>query len=109
MSWITLVWSITAGICLALAGLQLLVWFRTRNAWANLLFSIGAVAAAACAVGEQALMHAHTPAQYGKSLQRLTNLGHTHVSNTYWYLSAIPELMQLVALRLEQTQGGILS
>ena len=31
-----------------------------------------------------------------------TYLGHTHVSDTYWYLSAIPELMQLAALRLEQ-------
>ncbi|MEE4195939.1 MAG: PAS domain-containing protein, partial [Anaerolineae bacterium] len=68
MSWITLIWSINAGICLALAGLQLLVWLRDRNAWANLLFSIGAVAAAACAVGEQALMHAQSPAQYGKIL-----------------------------------------
>jgi len=42
-------------------------------------------------------------------LRLATYLGHTHVSNTYWYLSAIPELMQLAALRLEQTQGGILS
>jgi len=29
-----------------------------------------------------------------------TYLGHTHVSDTYWYLSAVPELMQLAALRL---------
>jgi len=68
MSWITLIWSINAGICLALAGLQLLVWLRTRNTWSNLLFSIGAVAGAACAVGEQALMHAQSPAQYGQIL-----------------------------------------
>ena len=31
-----------------------------------------------------------------------TYLGHTHVSDTYWYLSAVPELMQLAAMRLEQ-------
>lgn len=30
-----------------------------------------------------------------------TYLGHTHVSDTYWYLSAVPELMQLAAMRLE--------
>ena len=30
-----------------------------------------------------------------------TYLGHTHVTDTYWYLSAIPELMQLVVGRLE--------
>ena len=31
-------------------------------------------------------------------------LGHARVSDTYWYLSAVPELMQLAAMRLEQTQ-----
>jgi len=30
-----------------------------------------------------------------------TYLGHTHVTDTYWYLTAVPELMQLVAARLE--------
>lgn len=30
-------------------------------------------------------------------------LGHARVSDTYWYLSAVPELMQLAAMRLEQT------
>jgi integrase/recombinase XerD len=33
-------------------------------------------------------------------------LGHAHVSDTYWYLSAVPELMQLVSMRLEQAQKG---
>ena len=35
-------------------------------------------------------------------------LGHARVSDTYWYLSAVPELMQQAAMRLEQTQKGIL-
>ena len=35
-------------------------------------------------------------------------LGHAHVTDTYWYLSAVPELMQLAAMRLEQTQKGML-
>jgi integrase/recombinase XerD len=30
-----------------------------------------------------------------------TYLGHTHVTDTYWYLSAVPELMRLVVERLE--------
>jgi integrase/recombinase XerD len=38
-----------------------------------------------------------------------TYLGHAHVSDTYWYLSAVPELMQLAAMRLEQIQKGGLS
>jgi hypothetical protein len=31
-------------------------------------------------------------------------LGHVHVQDTYWYISAVPELLQLATLRLEQ--GG---
>jgi integrase len=36
-------------------------------------------------------------------------LGHAHVTDTYWYISAVPELMQLAAMRVEQTQKGVLS
>jgi integrase/recombinase XerD len=35
-----------------------------------------------------------------------TYLGHVEPKNTYWYLSATPELMQLAAARLEQRFGG---
>ena len=28
-------------------------------------------------------------------------LGHAHINDTYWYLSAIPELLALAAQRLE--------
>lgn len=31
-----------------------------------------------------------------------TYLGHVEPANTYWYLSAVPELMQLTAARLEK-------
>ena len=41
----------------------------------------------------------------GKDVQRLlphlaTYLGHVHVNDTYWYLEAVPELLQLVTDRL---------
>lgn len=36
-------------------------------------------------------------------------LGHVKVSDTYWYLSAVPELLQLAAARLESRKGGSLS
>jgi integrase/recombinase XerD len=36
-----------------------------------------------------------------------TYLGHAHVTDTYWYLSAVPELMQQAAMRLEYAQKGI--
>lgn len=35
-----------------------------------------------------------------------TYLGHVHPGSTYWYLSAAPELLHLVADRLEATGGG---
>ncbi len=34
-----------------------------------------------------------------------TYLGHVHPANTYWYLSAAPELLNLVVVRLEATFG----
>jgi integrase/recombinase XerD len=36
-----------------------------------------------------------------------TYLGHGHITDTYWYLSAVPELLHLAAKRLERPQGGI--
>jgi len=35
-----------------------------------------------------------------------TYLGHVEPANTYWYLSAVPELMQLAAARLEPRDDG---
>jgi integrase len=37
-----------------------------------------------------------------------TYLGHSEPKNTYWYLSAVPELMALAAARLEDSQPGAL-
>ena len=40
------------------------------------------------------------------SLPRLaTYLGHAHVNDTYWYLSAVPDLMAAVARRIEREAG----
>lgn len=38
-----------------------------------------------------------------------TYLGHLHVSGTYWYLSAVPELLQQATRRWERKNGGPLS
>ena len=64
MSWITIVWSMNAAACLTLAAIYLLVWCKQREGWAHLLFSITAVAAAAIAGFELAMMHAGTVGQY---------------------------------------------
>ncbi|MFQ5382682.1 MAG: hypothetical protein ACE5EF_13835 [Dehalococcoidia bacterium] len=37
-----------------------------------------------------------------------TYLGHVHVNDTYWYLEAVPELLQLATERLmQQRQEGL--
>jgi len=69
MSWITIIWSAGGGICLALAGVHLLVWVKSRDSWVNLIFSVAATAAAANAVLELSMMHAQTPEQYGEILR----------------------------------------
>jgi integrase len=35
-----------------------------------------------------------------------TYLGHVHVTDTYWYLTAIPELLRLAVRRLERAERG---
>ena len=64
MSWITIVWSMNAAACLTLAGIYLLVWCKQREGWAPLLFSFTAVAAAAIAAFELAMMHTETVGRY---------------------------------------------
>src|SRR5262245_5007641 len=66
MSWVTVIWSLGAGACLTLAFLQFIVWWKDRNARANLAFSVGAVAVAVFAALEFALMRAETPEEFGR-------------------------------------------
>jgi two-component system sensor kinase FixL len=65
MSWVTVIWSVGAGACLTLAFIQFVIWYRNRAARANLAFSILAIAVAAFAALELALMRAQTPGQFG--------------------------------------------
>src|SRR5437763_14349194 len=69
MSWITIVWSMNAAACLTLAGIYLLVWCKQRQNWAHLLVSFTAVATAAIAAFESAMMHAETIGQYDALLR----------------------------------------
>src|SRR6188474_784691 len=65
MNWVTVIWSIGAGACLTLAFVQFIVWWKDRAARANLAFSVLAIAVAALAALELALMRAETPEQFG--------------------------------------------
>jgi two-component system, LuxR family, sensor kinase FixL len=75
MSWVTLIWSMTAGICLTLGAVHFLVWTRRRVEWANLVFSLSAAAAAGYATLDLMALRAQTPAEYGELLQWMLLLG----------------------------------
>src|SRR6184192_1329366 len=64
MSWMTILWSMNAAACLTLAGFYCVVWSKQRENSVHLLFSCSAIAAAAIAVFELAMMHADTVERY---------------------------------------------
>src|SRR5947199_10542129 len=65
MDWVTVIWSMGSGACLTLALIHVVVWWKDRGARANLVFSVMAIAVAAFAALELALMRAQTPEQFG--------------------------------------------
>ena len=69
MSWVTIVWSMTASACLTLAAIHFLVWSHRRTAWADLLFALTSVAVAVYAGLELAMMRAETPQQFATALR----------------------------------------
>ena len=69
MSWIAIIWPMSAAVCLTLAGIFLLVWRRNHSAWANLLFCLTAVSTAAFAFCELRMMRADTPTEFATTLK----------------------------------------
>jgi PAS domain S-box-containing protein len=71
MSWVTILWSMTASACLTLAVIHFLVWCQRRSTWADLLFTLTSAGAAAYAVIELWMMRAQTPAEFATALRWL--------------------------------------
>ena len=69
MSWITLIWSATAGACLTLAAIHFLIWWQRRTAWAHLMFTLTSVGVAFFAGCELSMMLAQTPQQFAAALR----------------------------------------
>lgn len=69
MSWIIVVWSMGAAVCLSFAAVHFMVALRARDARANLLFAASAAAAAALTMLELIALRAETPAAYGEALR----------------------------------------
>lgn len=86
MSWVTQVWSVAAGVCFALAGLHIVVWLRSRESAASLLFSFAAIAAGSTALHEIVLMRAATAAEYGEALRWMHFLAAVLVISMVWFI-----------------------
>ena len=71
MSWVTIIWSMTASACLTLAVIYFLVWWQRRTAWADLVFTLTSVGVAAYAGCELWMMRAQTPEEFAAALRWL--------------------------------------
>jgi two-component system, LuxR family, sensor kinase FixL len=81
MSPITIIWSMIAAACLTLAVINLLVWCRSRTAWANLFFSLTAASIAVFTFFELWMMRAETPEEFGTAMRW------AHVPMLFWLVS----------------------
>ena len=83
MSWITVIWSMIAAVCLTLGAIYVLVWYRNRTAWAHLLFAATAASTAVFTFCELWLMRVETPLQF------LTAMKWGHVAMLVWMVSIV--------------------
>jgi two-component system, LuxR family, sensor kinase FixL len=71
MSWVTVIYSMTASACLMLALIYGFIWWRQRDAWVDLLFALAAVATAAVAWFDLAILRASSPAEMVSAIRWL--------------------------------------
>jgi two-component system, LuxR family, sensor kinase FixL len=69
MSWVTVIFSMTASACLTMALIHGFIWWRQRDSWANLLFMLAAIGTAALAGCDLAAMRAESPAQFASAIR----------------------------------------
>jgi two-component system, LuxR family, sensor kinase FixL len=69
MMWPTVVYSMTASACLTLGFIHALLWWRRKDAWANLLFAVAACGTAAFTACDLAAQLAASPAEYGEAVR----------------------------------------
>jgi two-component system sensor kinase FixL len=69
MSWVTVIFSMTASACLTMALIHGFMWWRQRNSWAHLLFMLAAIGTAALAGCDLVAMRAESPAQFASAIR----------------------------------------
>jgi signal transduction histidine kinase len=71
MNGVTILWAMVASACLTLAVIHALVWWRERQAWSNLFFSLTAAGTAGLGVCEYWMMQSTTISGFGTALRWL--------------------------------------
>jgi two-component system, LuxR family, sensor kinase FixL len=69
MSWVLIFWSASAGACVLLALLYLLIWLQDRRSWANLCFSVTVLGVLGIVVCETITMHTDSPDVFARVLR----------------------------------------
>ena len=69
MSWGADIFPMTASASLTMALIYGFIWWRKRDEWANLLFTLAALGTAALAWCDLVLMHAESPAQFASAIR----------------------------------------
>jgi two-component system, LuxR family, sensor kinase FixL len=69
MSWVTIVFSMTASACLTMALIYAFIWWRQRDAWAYLLFALAALGAGAMAACDLAAMRSDSVLQFAAAIR----------------------------------------
>src|SRR5882672_4422836 len=88
MSWIPVIWSMTAAACLTLAFIHLSIWARGRARLAHLLFAAIALAAAAIAPIEALMMRSQTIEEFGRAVRWLHVPGFVALVAMVWFVRA---------------------
>ena len=94
MNWLTVAWSMCAGVCVTLALMHSFLWSKNRSEFAYLLSTLMALSAGAIAITELSLLRTQSIATYQLLLQW---------SNLFVYLLIIP-MVWLVYVRLDSSQ-----
>jgi two-component system, LuxR family, sensor kinase FixL len=64
MNWVMILFAMTSSACLTLAFIYGFVWSRQPQEWANLLFALAAIGAAATSLSDLAMLEAGSAAQF---------------------------------------------
>jgi two-component system sensor kinase FixL len=69
MSWVTVIFAMTASACLTLGLIHGFIWWQRRDSWANLLFMLTSLGTAAFAWCDLVAAHAESAAQFGSAVR----------------------------------------